>query len=370
MTAILTITKILASALIVMLTGGLVYRRERQRQIARRLAIDSPDGIDEERFIRIGGIDQWIQIRGEDRDNPVLLVVHGGPGASYAVFNLPMRSWEKHFTVVQWDRRGVGKTLGRNGKAGCGEISFSCMVEDGIEVTEYLRRYLGKDKLVLMAGSMGNMVGAPLVIRRPDLFYAYVATDLYVNMVRNEAQSYQMTLNRLRAAGNIRGIAALEKIGPDPRGWDRRAWSVNLAWTFQTSLPTPAPDRKLLLPLALTTPLYSLRDLYHWFAGFEYAKAQLFEEIMAYDARLLGACFEVPFFLFQGESDVITLTGLAEEYFAEIDAPAKRLALIKNAGHFAAFSQPNQFLNELLVQVRPLAAGKVPEAQVDQSMIA
>jgi len=34
------------------------------------LAITNPNGIDEARYVRIGGIDQWIQIRGKDRPIP------------------------------------------------------------------------------------------------------------------------------------------------------------------------------------------------------------------------------------------------------------------------------------------------------------
>ena len=58
--------------------GGLVWRKARQRRVAKALEIDTPNGIVEERFIKVGGIDQWIQLRGEDRNNPVLLVLHGG----------------------------------------------------------------------------------------------------------------------------------------------------------------------------------------------------------------------------------------------------------------------------------------------------
>jgi pimeloyl-ACP methyl ester carboxylesterase len=349
-----------AGAIAATVIGGLAYRKVRQRQVAKALRIDTPNGICEERFVQIGGIEQWIQIRGEDRTNPVLLIVHGGPGWPNAVFTLPLRSWEKHFTVVQWDQRGVSKTLGRNGKEGSGEMTFDRRVSDAIELTEFLRNYLRKDKVILLAESMGTLVGVPLAKRRPDLFYAYVGTDQYVDMARNEALKYQMTLERVRAAGNTKGVAALEKIGPDPTRWDLRAWNVNMAWAFKTNLPTPSPDRKLLFPLALFSPIYSLRDLYHLFVGFQFATAQLFEEIMAYDARQLGTRFGVPFFIFQGETDVVTLTTLAEEYFADVEAPTKGLALIKDAGHFAAFTQPEQFLTELLSRVRPLASAPVP----------
>ena len=86
----------------------------------------------------------------------------------------------------------------------------------------------------------------------------------------------------------------------------------------------------------------------------------MFPELLAYDARQLGPRFEVPFFLFQGETDVITLTSLAEEYFGEVRAPTKELALIQDAGHFAAFTQPERFLAELVTRVRPVTTPLQP----------
>jgi pimeloyl-ACP methyl ester carboxylesterase len=340
--------------------GGLAWRRLRQRRVAKALEITTPNRIVEQRYVKLGGIDQWIQLRGEDRANPVLLVLHGGPGWPNAVFTLPLRPWEEHFTIVQWDHRGAGKTLRRTGKAGSGPMTFDQRVDDAIELIDFLRAHLGVDKVVVLAESMGTLTGLPLARRRPDLLQALVVTDLYVDMAANEAAKYQLTLERLRAAGNAKAITALERIGPDPARWDLRAWNANMAWAFRTNLPTPNLDRRLLFPLALSSPLYSLRDLYHLFAGFQWSTAQLYTELRAYDARRLGARLEVPFFLFQGETDVITLTGLATEYFAEIQAPTKELALIPDAGHFAAFTQPDRFLAELRTRVRPLAAAPRP----------
>ena len=340
--------------------GGLVWRRARQRRVAKALEITTPNRIVEQRFVRVGGIDQWIQLRGEDRDNPVLLVLHGGPGWPNAVFTLPLRPWEQHFTVVQWDHRGAGKTLGRTGKTGSGEMSFDCRVADAIELIDFLCQHLGVDKVIVLAESMGTLTGLPLALRRPDLVAALVVTDLYVNMAANEAAKYQLTLERLRAGGNAKGIAALERIGPDPARWDLGAWNTNMAWAFRTNLPTSNLDRRLLFPLALSSPLYSLRELFALFVRFQWSTAQMLEELMAYDAWRLGTRFEVPFFLFQGQTDVITLTTLAEDYFAEVEAPTKGLALIRDAGHFAAFTQPERFLAELLTRVRPLASPPSP----------
>ena len=203
-------------------------------------------------------------------------------------------------------------------------------------------------------------VAKPQRKRRPGLFHALGVTALYVDMAANEARKYQLTLERLRAAGNAKGVAALEGIGADPTRWDLRAWNTNMAWAFRTNVPTPNLDRRLLFPLALSSPIYSLRDLYALFAGFQWSTAQMFQQLKAYDARRLGTRFEVPFFLFQGQSDVITVTSLAEDYFQEVEAPTKELALIEDAGHFAAFTQPERFLADLRTRVRPLAAPPSP----------
>jgi pimeloyl-ACP methyl ester carboxylesterase len=125
-------------------------------------------------------------------------------------------------------------------------------------------------------------------------------------------------------------------------------------------VPTPNLDRRLLFPLALSSPIYSLWELFTLFVGFQWSTTRMFQELRAYDARRLGTRFEVPFYLFQGERDVITLTSLATEYFDEVQAPTKELALITDAGHFAAFTQPDRFLAELLTRVRLLASAASP----------
>ena len=120
------------------LEPALKFLRDRN---AKTYAITTPNGIDEASYVEIGGIEQWITIRGENRNNPVLLFLHGGPGDAtnpwgYAAF----RSWLKYFTVVQWDQRGAGRTFGRNGAASASTITPDRMVQDGIELSELLRR--------------------------------------------------------------------------------------------------------------------------------------------------------------------------------------------------------------------------------------
>jgi len=59
--------------------------------------------IQETRFVMLGGIEQWITIRGANRENPVLLILHGGPGDAQSALRSAYALYEKDFTVVQWD---------------------------------------------------------------------------------------------------------------------------------------------------------------------------------------------------------------------------------------------------------------------------
>src|SRR5580693_659455 len=131
---------------------------------ARDYAVKAPNGIDEANYVQIGGLEQWITIRGEDRENPVLLLLHGGPGDAtnpwgYAGF----RTWLKYFTVVQWDQRGAGKTFGRNGAAVASTITIERMVQDGVELAELLSKKLQKEKIVLVGHSWGSILGVFIV---------------------------------------------------------------------------------------------------------------------------------------------------------------------------------------------------------------
>jgi len=152
----LIVSTVTLLAVVAFPTALLIQRMLRQARTAVALRMESASGIVEERFVRIGGIDQWIGIRGEDPKNPVLLILHGGPGCSYSIFTPHVRSWEKHFTVVQWDQRGGGKTFSRMGRQGTGEISFEQLTNDAIEVVDYLRTHLRKDRIFLLASSIGS----------------------------------------------------------------------------------------------------------------------------------------------------------------------------------------------------------------------
>jgi pimeloyl-ACP methyl ester carboxylesterase len=107
-------------------------------------------------FVPIGGINQWITISGQNRDNPVVLFLHGGPGTPTNLLEFSMAAaWTPSFTLVQWDQRGAGKTFANGGTAAT-DMTIDRMAQDGIALTEFLRKHLHKDKIIIVGHSLGH----------------------------------------------------------------------------------------------------------------------------------------------------------------------------------------------------------------------
>lgn len=340
---------------VVLIAVALSYRAFRQSQNSKALALalDSPSATNESAYVAIGGTQQWVQIRGSDRANPVLLLLHGGPGMSYIPFTRFFASRERHFTVVLWDRRGAGKTFARAGTAETGPITFDRLANDGIELTEFLRQRLNKQRIVLVGHSVGSVVGALMAMRRPDLYYAYVGTDQIVDMARNEATSYDMLVKRVAAGPDSALKRAVADVGPPPYvsadRWFRKQQLIS------ATDPGVKSFENTLFPMILTAPDFSLLDTIAFGRGLQYSARALLKEMMSLDLRAQGLIFQIPIVFILGEHDLLDPTELAVEYYGEISAPNKKLVIIPGTGHNAMMIKPEAFLRELLTYVRPLA---------------
>ena len=342
--------------LALLLAAGFGWRLLRQHQLSEAMAIHTPNGIDERRFVRIGGVDQWITIRGQDRDNPAILILHGGPGAPVSALVAHFLPWEHDFTVVQWDQRGSGKSYAPNQPP----PSIELMVHDALEVTDYARTRLHRNKIILLGHSWGSVLGVHVVKARPDLFDAWVGTGQIMNMQRNEIVAYAGVLAKARARGDQAGVNALQESGAPPYHQIRQM-GVERRWAMQyePGLRYGPTGPKGLLAELLTSPDYSFRDVVNYFkgviAGDDFFGQALDGPMMRENLPALGTDFSIPFFVVEGAEDDITPASLAMAYFDQITAPRKAFWLMPDAGHMALLTRSDAFLRFLLANVRPLA---------------
>lgn len=350
------------SVLAVIATGcGLGFRAYRQYLSARVLAIQSPNGVQEGMYVKICGIDQWIQIRGEDYSNPVILFVHGGPGASTIPISSAWQPWEKYFTVVQWDQRGAGRTFRMNGGSVAATMTVAQMTLDGIEVAEFLRAHLHKDRIVLIGHSWGSFLGIHMVKQRPDLFHAFVGAGQVVGR-RTFEKEFDLVVSRLKtlaeAANNTEALTELASISATP-GYSMTKPDIVKKWAKTLSLP-PIEAFELVSPIPPSfMPEFSLLDWYYWQRGMAFSATHLAGKnapMIRSDLWSLGTDFSIPMFFFEGTDDIVTPIEPARAYFEEIKAPQKEFVLFEGGDHFVPLDRPDEFLAQLMRHVWPLVS--------------
>ncbi len=346
------VPKLLAAAAAVV-AGAVALRSLAQR--SNRAAAFLSEGVDEKIWIPLGGLDQWVTIRGQSLDNPLLLVLHGGPGSAMSLLaHKAFAGWDAAFTVVNWDQRGAGRTFGRHGAKGCGPLSIERIVGDGLDLAEALRQRFPGRPIIVLGISWGTAPGVEMVRRRPDLFAAYVGAGQIVDMARGETLSYVGTLDRLRALGRARDAAALEAVAPPP-------YPTLSALGLQRRLlisTMPRAERRVFSRMALEVllaPDARLADLPVLLFGAKYSLDELWDELMTWRLADGGLQFDLPLAFLQGDIDLQTPTDLVVEIVPQLSAPQIELVLIGGAGHVALETHAEEFLRELIERVRPLA---------------
>jgi pimeloyl-ACP methyl ester carboxylesterase len=317
-----------------------------------------PDGIDVLKTVRIGGIDQWISVRGNKRTNPILLFIHGGPGSPMMplawTFQHP---WEDYFTVVQWDQRGAGKTFVAAGLKPDTTMTIDRLQVDAEEMVAYLRSTYHQDKIFIMAHSFGSIIGMRIAQQHPEWLQAYIGVGQVINGRRNEEVSYAETLALAQKANDRVALRELKSIAPYPKPGRatpienvllERRWVEaygGVLYGMKSDDPTP---------LMALSPLYNDADLQAFLPGAMSSVQSLLPESVdvSFDNN---TNFKCPVFFFAGVDDRATPASIVKDFFAKVHAPKKKLYVVEHAAHYVVTEAPGTVLVDLVNDILPLA---------------
>ena len=351
----------------------MLSRDEVVKTIADARRIVSPNGIEQGRAIAVNGTQQWISVRGRDRRNPILLLVHGGPGSPEMPDDWTFQSpWEDYFTVVEWDQRGAGKTYSLNDpKIVAPTLTLSQMVSDTEVVIEYLRQMYGKQKIFLLGHSWGSVLGMTVAKEHPELLYAYVGVGQMIDTAKSEAEGYQWALAQARAQNNAEAVKELNAIAPYPGNLSSITFAkvdAERKWTmYYGGLAWGRRDFKWDANAWELSPDYTEAELDGIDRGSALSISHLvgpFVEANFEDVRQLGC----PLFLFIGAHDYTVSHSVAEAWFRRVSAPQKELVEFPDASHMLMQEDPGRFLEHLVRDVRPIAV-KAGDAAADERVL-
>ena len=353
-------------------TSALLCAREvLQSHLTAVYSVKSCEGVEELKPINIGGVDQWLHIRGRNRKNPILLYLHGGPGSPMiGMMDAIQRPWEDYFNIVHWDQRQTGKSY-YPADDDKNPVTVQHFIEDAEDLVQYLRHYFGREKIFLLGHSWGSVIGIHLAKRNPEWFYAYVGVEQIVNTLAAEGLMYERALTKAEEQCDGEWVAKLRSIEPylDPTNrcvsfadnWElvRKALSYlggeagmhHLYWEDLI---------KMLSLEQFISPHLTFEDIKNSAFGGDIAVFRppyaFTKEFLSIDLpNEVGSVFEVPIFFFTGAHDWQTPKVLSDKWFGKIKAPYKELVSFEDSCHVIINEEPGKFLVALVRGILPLS---------------
>lgn len=295
----------------------------------------------------IGGVEQGMILRGQSDQNPVLLFLHGGPGAPmYPMLHAtPAAQLDDLFTVCWWEQRGAGMSYSADIPPE--SMTMEQLVQDTAEVARYLIDRFGQDKIYLMGASWGTALGAHTAAQYPELFHAYIGIGQMTDQLRSEQLAYDYMVERATADGDsamLERLAAFtltdnESLTPDYM--QLRAEGLSRYGVGLTHEPAN-PFVQQILPVLLCRE-YTLAQKLNYMRGNTFSVEHLWTSTAEDNLFESVPRLEIPIFILHGLHDYIVSYTLAEEYYSAIEAPTKAFYPFVHSAHTPNLEEPEQF---------------------------
>jgi pimeloyl-ACP methyl ester carboxylesterase len=225
-------------------------------------------------------------------------------------------------------------------------MTLERLTRDAIELAQYVRERLGKDKIILAGHSWGSMIGWTVAVKRPDLFHAYVGTGQAVSWTRSVEGQETYARAQARAAGDEAALQAMDR-AREARfdSFDRTA--PYRAWIMP---PSDVAFITMLRDYAGSRGVSQQRDVAEWVRGSSFSLETLGSEIPRFDAYATGVNVQIRVVVIQGKDDHLTPSEAAADLVRDVHAPTKEFVSI-TGGHFACFTNAEGFAAALAEHV-------------------
>lgn len=301
--------------------------------------------------VKLGGFEQWISIREENRSNPVLLFLHGGPGGSETpMINTYDQKLSSVFTVVNWDQRGSGKSYSK--KLPKETINAEQFLADTHELVLYLKERFKKEKIILLGHSWGTYLGLIETYRHPENILAYVGAGQIVRGIEGEQIGYDYLMKAAKEKGDKRALKILAGKAKFCNGSYVNGFKGCLAQrrvlNRYNGMIYDKTCAKKMAGMVWKYADYSFKD------KINYLKSSLFV------ARQMGLDWgmnvdfpnsipkvDVPVWFFSGAHDYTTPVELVRKYCEKLEAPSKEFVLFQNSAHNLMYEEPDRFFMEM-----------------------
>ncbi len=282
-------------------------------------------------------------IKGKNERNPVLLYLHGGVPDYFLTQRYPT-GLDEIFTVVWWEQRGSG--LSYSADVPPQTVNPEQLVSDALELTIYLRKRFGQDKIYLMGRSGGTFIGIQVAARAPQMYHAYIAVAQITNQLESERLARNYMLQRFEHEGNTRMARRLEA-GPigDKVPLPDSYLKIRDAAMHELGIGTTHGMRSVVTGLLLPSLLnreYTVSEKVTLWRGKLFSGSRLWNTQLSTDLTQKVTRLELPVYFLHGVYDYTVSYPLAKSYFERLEAPVKGFYTFEHSAHSPFFEEPEK----------------------------
>jgi pimeloyl-ACP methyl ester carboxylesterase len=303
--------------------------------------------------IKLGGVSQWILIRGNSIEKPLLLKLHGGPGQAEMATVRFNRLLERDFIVVEWDQRGAGKSARAIDPQRA--MNIAQFVEDTHELTEILLKRYHQKNLILVGSSWGSVIGIETVKKYPDLYRAFVSTGQIANFAEGMNAGYRFLMTEAGKRNDVNAINQLTKIGPPPYGGDEGSAKREIygKWLEDFGGLWHSSEKFDRVGWMISSVEYSWPEKLHYTSAAKKSFDLLLPQLSAVDLIRTVPKLEVPVYFAVGRYDEMAPFEVSQAYFSMLAAPKKQWIWFEQSAHFPQWEEMEKFHALLANKVVP-----------------
>jgi pimeloyl-ACP methyl ester carboxylesterase len=316
------------------------------------------DSIRRSETVSCDGAKLYLLIRGADRTAPVLLWLHGGPGAAERpLFRYFNHELEDHFVVAYWDQRGAGRSF--DSKANPHDLTIARHLADLHCVTAHLRKELHRDKLILVGHSWGAALGLLYARAHPEVVAAFIGVNPLVSTRAQQQAEFDFVSRQAAERGDTSVLEDLQKIGAPPFGTAREELAMQKLTQRYRGVYYQPPNRLWVMirgiAAGLVTPWGIARIIHANNVTLEAMNHELIGLNLTRSVRSL----DVPVLFFLGRHDHHLDAAIAAGYLEKLRAPAKRVVWFENSAHNVPFEEPDRFDAKVVEELRSIGVNNI-----------
>ncbi|EPY07501.1 hydrolase, alpha/beta fold family protein [Paenibacillus alvei TS-15] len=302
-------------------------------------SIDGTNSISVLEEVEINGTGHELMIRGQDKNNPVVIFLHGGPAVSEIPYVTKYQDLlEKHFTVVRYDQRAGGKSyhFGED----YSNLSTDLLVKDVLALTDYIAARFHQEKVILAGHSFGTYIGIQAAQQAPEKYKAYIGIGQMSNVTESEKDALQFTLDQAKLSGDTTDVEYLQELTEKVQSGEQltpRNYVGKYGGTARLIDVNADMDRGLF------GPEYNLLDRIRFYRSVSNAQEVLIGQALKKPLPTFVTKLDVPVYFIMGQYDYMTSAKAAKTYFDQIDAVKKEFITYDQSAHYPQFEEKEKF---------------------------